>query len=234
MKMKTTRKALFAVGAALVIGMVQGFPVSNGPIVLGEWNSSFSRGMAYANEYKVPMLVFWGNVGCGNCGNLRRSCNLDNFVEWQTKRQIVMVFDETPGSSAKSFAKNPSGQFPYMAVYWPKEDGSATTNRFSGLAGSMPAPSKNEDGSPRSLAMQLAASVDMFIEGYISSDFTGGAFVADEIEGNRLEAIAGETKWVDVPLRRSLVQATTAAEADCSRAVKAVPTRMPSRGLDRD
>lgn len=212
--MKTTRKTLFAVGAALVIGMVQGFPVSNGPIVLGEWNSSFSRGMAYANEYKVPMLVFWGNVGCGNCGNLRRSCNLDNFVEWQTKRQIVMVFDETPGSSAKSFAKNPSGLFPYMAVYWPKEDGSATTNRFSGLAGSMPAPSENEDGSPRSLAMQLAASVDMFIEGYISSDFTGGAFVADEIEGNRLEAIAGETKWVDVPLRRSLVQATTAAEAD--------------------
>ena len=211
---KTKRKMFIVAGVVFSVTAGFGFPVSNGPIVPGEWNSSFSRGMAYANEYKVPMLVFWSSVGCGNCGNMRRSCNLDDFVEWQTQRQIVMIFDETPGSSAKSFAKNPSGKFPYMAVYWPKEDGTATTNRFSGLAASMPAPQRDENGNVRSLAMQLAASVDMFIEGYSSGDFAGGSFVADEYEGNRLEAVAGETKWVDVPLARSLVQATKAAEAD--------------------
>jgi len=208
------RNSVLLVAAMSAAHFAFGLNVSSGPIVLGEWNSSFSRGMDYANEYHVPMLVFWGNVGCGNCGNMRRSCATDEFKAWQADRQIVMIFDETPGSSAKAFAKNSSGQYPYMAVYWLREDGTATTNRFSGLRGSMPASSVDEKGNQRSLAMQLAASVDMFIEGYKVTDFKGGEFLVPEYEGNRLEAVADETTWVDVPLTRQLVDATIAAEAD--------------------
>lgn len=203
---------LFAVG--LLGSAALAMDVHTGPIVLGEWNSSFSKGKEYAETYKVPMLLFWGNPGCGNCGMAQRYCALPAFVEWQTRRKLVMVFDEG-GSAAKAFASNPSGAFPYMCVYWPKLDGTVTKNCFSGLSASFPV-QKDADGGTLDWVGKMTASVDLYTADYQPTDFKGGSFKVGVSDGNRLEAIPGKTTYVDVPLERSFVDATEEAMATFS------------------
>lgn len=199
--MKSKPRVFLALLCGLLAGVVQSanLQASSGDIVLGEWNSSFNKGLAYAQKNYVPMLLFWANPGCANCAALETACTSKWFRDWQANRRIVMVFTEG-GSEAREFARNPSGNYPYICVCWEKSDGTASTNRFSGIAGQMPV--KSTSAQPLTLEQQLAYSVDSFISDYEGGMYTGGHFKVTGSEGDRHEVLTTTTR-LRVPLVRT-------------------------------
>ena len=120
--------ALAAVGLCRPLGAVEIENASSGAIVPGEWNTNFSAAKAYAEQNKIPMLLVWSSPGCAQCNKLKTACNTDTFVAWRKAKQIVLVISEGDGTS-KAFAKNSSGKFPYVRLYWPA--GGLADVRFS-------------------------------------------------------------------------------------------------------
>lgn len=109
--------------------------VSSGSVVPGEWNSNFSACKSYAESNGMPMLVFWSNPGCAQCNKMKTACNTSTFVEWRKSKGIVMMFSEGD-PSVKAFAKNSSGKFPYMRLYWPA---GGVDVKFTGRSGTIQA-----------------------------------------------------------------------------------------------
>lgn len=130
--------------------------VSNGPIKLGEWNSNFAAGKAYAEANGVPLFVFWSNPGCAKCNKMKTACNLADFVAWRQQQNIVFIISEGD-ATVKSFAKNSSGHFPYMRLYWPAK---GVDERFSGRAGEIP-------GSGSTLQGQLMSALEKLTAGAV-------------------------------------------------------------------
>ena len=108
---------------------------SSGPVVPGEWNTNFTAAKTYAEQNGIPLLLFWSNPGCAQCNKMKTACNTSTFVNWRKAKQIVLVISEGDATS-KAFAKNSSGKYPYMRVYWPA--GSVDV-RFSGRSAMIPA-----------------------------------------------------------------------------------------------
>lgn len=186
----------------------------------GKWTSDFAAAKAYADTYNVPMLLFVGSEECGYC-SLMKSTGLaaSTFTSWASSHNIVMVFVEYASTSALaadqkstqvSFVMNSSGLLPLMATYWKKSDGTTLHNKFPGRQSKMP--SKN--GS--TCAAQLVASLDLNFgswDGKLPSnepDYAGGFFtITGSAAAHRLEAVAGRTTYVDVPLYRTAKTAAT-------------------------
>ena len=143
------KKALIT-AASLLVSVVafaeNVWTVSDGDIVLGQWNSNFTAGKAYAEANNIPMVIFWGNEGCGYCGLLRKAMIKDDFIAWSAKRQLVMIAVEGKGKGVDGdsdyecwkFVKNQSGLFPYCCIYWPKAGGDSVEVRFTGRSNKIP------------------------------------------------------------------------------------------------
>ena len=134
-KIMLTVLALVAFGLCRPLQAVNIEGASSGAIVPGEWNTNFTAAKAYAEQNRIPLLILWSNAGCSQCNKMKTACNTSTFVDWRRKKQIVLVISENDASS-KSFAKNGSGKFPYMRLYWPA--GSVDV-RFTGRSSSIPA-----------------------------------------------------------------------------------------------
>jgi hypothetical protein len=192
---------LFAGGRA--VGSVEGQldkPASSGPVVLGEWNTSFSACYAYATANDIPLLVFWSVSGCHYCNNMIAGFNTSEFTTWQANQKIVMCYIHAASGSkdmdAKNFTRNSSGNYPYVRIYWPKGN---VDVKFSGRSGVMTVKSG-------SLAGQFTASVDKALAGYSpvpAYTYAGGMFLVPGTETSRLEAEAGVTTFVNIPLVRT-------------------------------
>ena len=143
-------------------------PASTGELKLGEWNRNFNGGLAIADSFHVPMVVFYGGLSCGKCEMLQRACLTEEFLAWQNANKMVMIFttDNLYGN-AISFAQ-PVGSdgFPFVAVYWHREGENAPSKNsqyykaFCGRDGEMLA-------TGGSLASQLLRSIAMVTEGYV-------------------------------------------------------------------
>ncbi len=182
------------IGTTLMAVALFAFSCAAEVVTPGEWTSDFNSAKSMADTSHVPMLVFWGNPGCPFCKRMKSAMDADEFIAWQADRKIIMV--EVDGDlSVKAFVKNSTGQFPYMCVYWNKEDGQVVKTLFSGRSGKMPATSGT-------LARQLIDSVEMDIADYSSSKYNGGTFVVGNAANSRLESEIGLTEHVDVPLTR--------------------------------
>ena len=181
--------------------------VIDGDIEPGVWTRQFTKAKAYADENHVPMVVFWGNDGCGYCKTAETDMSASSFVSWQKQSGYVFVFavkssshgpgtgDDKEASEAKKIAKDPSGNFPYIGVYWLKEDGKSPFKKtMSGRAGAMVVKSGD-------LGNQLMKSIDNYLGEYKPN--AGGSFALDGVEtdGNRFEVKVGATK-VAIPLTR--------------------------------
>ena len=87
----------------------------------GVWTADFAGAKARADAEGIPLLIFWGNPGCGYCNRMKAAFETDEFKEWQSARGILMVKSEA-NSTVKKFARgegdneNKSGKFPYMCV----------------------------------------------------------------------------------------------------------------------
>lgn len=99
---------------------------SKGAVVRGEWTSQLNKAMKQAEAENVPVLVFWANHGCGHCAATEVELCTKTFTNWMKKQQIYMVFacGGYPGPAkneadvAKEVARDGSGEFPYVGVYW--------------------------------------------------------------------------------------------------------------------
>lgn len=140
--------------------------VSSGAVVPGVWNSNFNACKKYADDNKTPLLLLWSNPGCPKCNKLKTACNTAEFKAWMAKKKIVMAVSEGD-LTVKAFAKNSSGHFPYMRLYWPA--GGADV-RFSGRSGEMPVTSG-------SLQAQLMNSVDRYTSAWNPDNAGGGGSV---------------------------------------------------------
>ena len=194
--------SLSASGIGVVEKIIQ---ASTGPVRLGEWNERFSEGLEIANEQNIPMLVFFGGLSCGVCEMLQRACITDEFIEWQNRKKIVMIFNtDTLYGNSRKFAI-PEGEgaiksFPFIGIYWNRygeapEKNTQYYRSFCGREGVMPC-------TGGSLASQLIRSCELVMGEY---PYAGGEFVVSASSGQRLEVESGyaSDRRVSVPLTRA-------------------------------
>lgn len=131
-KIKSIALFLGAMAMSLAVHAIDLENVSSGAVVLGEWNSNFSACKAMADSKGIPMLLFWSSPGCAKCNKLKKGCNENSqFVQYRKSLGIIMAFSEGDGTS-KAFARNPSGHYPYLRIYWPA---GGVDVKFSGRMG---------------------------------------------------------------------------------------------------
>ena len=187
---------------ALSIGDDNYVPIepSSGPVVPGEWNSSIAAGKAYADANNVPMLAIYGTKYCTHCHAIQSACNTDDFKAWAAEKKIVMVFGMD--NETKKFCKpDDSVSLPFVAIYWQKPDDASVYVRFTGMLGDMP----SEEGN--TIAAQLINSCNMYLGDYPEVDASGRLAFTATYPRARLEAEAGKTLYVDVPLERDALAA---------------------------
>ena len=167
-------------------------PVSNGILTLGEWNNNFSGALSVANEYNVPLLVFYGGLSCGKCEELQRACLTDEFLDWQQQHKMLMVFTTNNSlGNASAFSKpQDSTGFPFIAVYW-NRDGVAPERdtelyrTFNGRNGEMLV----KGGS---LADQLIGSIESVVGAY---DFSKEPDISARAEVLYSEPVTTKTRY---------------------------------------
>lgn len=175
---------------------------SKGTVVRGEWTSQLDKTMKQAASENVPVLVFWANNGCGHCAATEVELCTKTFTSWQKKTQIYMVFacGGYPGPAkneadvAKEVARDKSGEFPYVGVYW----GTGASKTYKGKSyNNKPMGTFTGNGLD---AATFIKKVEALIKGYTPA--IGGWFAfTDESEGNRYEADSS-TKKVVLKMKR--------------------------------
>ena len=197
-------RRVFGLAAALFFAVLESgaITISNGAIQRGVWNSRFTAAKEYAENRYLPMLVYWGGDRCSYCHELSDNCSEPDFLAWQANRKLVMVHctgtASADASAAMKFAENSSpGLWPFICVYWPKADGTTVIQKFSGRNAQMLVFKRD-----MSHQEQLMKSVDQVIAGYNPNLYVGGVFTAPGTPKARLEAEAGVTTRLFVPMKR--------------------------------
>ena len=217
MKVWTSFVALAVCAAVSLSSRGASNPMGAQPTVTrGAWCSDFTSSKAYADENNIPMVVFWANPGCSQCEKLEAACKKAEFTDWMASRQLVMVFGYGASGAdmkaCKAFAKS-GKEYPFVAVYWKANTaGEGVLERFTGRSG------KFGHGTTSSQALweQFAGAVDNILADWKPTPDdpepepeppvairAGGAFLVPDVAGSRLEAIAGVTASVEVPLVRT-------------------------------
>lgn len=129
--------------------------VSSGAVVPGEWNSNFEACKTMAESKGIPMLVFWSSPGCAKCNKMKKALNGGAFVQWRQERRIILMFAEGD-VKVKAFAKNSSGDYPYMRIYWPA---GGVDEKFTGRAGRI-------GGAGSTVDEQLISKLNSLLQGW--------------------------------------------------------------------
>lgn len=136
---------LVATCAGVILGASGAYAgyISTQPTVEpGKWTSDYDGAKAYAEKNNIPMIVFWANVGCGNCEKIEKEMNnSEDFQSWKDQLKVLMVFVESNSTVKKwikANARTKISKYPYMAVYWPKNAaGEEVLEGFSAYKGEM-------------------------------------------------------------------------------------------------
>lgn len=165
------------------------------------WESDFAAATNLAVTARRPLVLVWGNIGCSHCAALEDDLAASAFTQWKADKEYVFCFvlgkngkDPGGGTAAREFAATAGGtkrndlpSYPYVCLYWPKGGGAVAASSFTTES-----------------AAAVSASADKLFDGYVPApEYLGGdlAFTG-EYANARLEAEAGFTEWVDVPLAR--------------------------------
>ena len=208
----------------LELQAIEGWPIeTTSEATKGAWMENFAMATNLAFKTKTPMIMFWANSQCEYCERLENAINSDEFKAWQAAHPDYIynfVFasggvDQDPNadSGAMEFAWSANGTitplnlYPFVCLYWPKADGTMFAASRVGRAGLM------DEASYRA-GKPLVEEFEAFIETQFSEyspeqsipEYVGGelAFSA-EYDNARLEAEVGNTKYVNIPLRRDVV-----------------------------
>ncbi len=226
--MNTIKKGLvaFAIAVSAIVAIRAVPPVTSTTVTPGVWCTDFDAALAYAEKNNLPVLAFWGESGCGYCKTLmNQGIDTDKFREWQKKRTPVMIWYHGANKTTpyKNWIRNPaSGEWPYVKIYWKKPDGSKVEIFFAGRDGKMPVkggdtstaaavskwitlatPGQIGGGKPN-LNEQLIASFEKYCSSWTMQEaYSGGYFSVTNLPNSRLEAVAGKTSFVNIPLYRA-------------------------------
>lgn len=170
MKTKKIMQVLIATVAVLfgVRWAYAGYISTQTAVEPGKWTSDYDAALAYAERNNTPMVVFWANVGCGNCEKIEKEMNNDtDFQNWKSELGALMVFVES-NSKVKKWIKDNArtkiSKFPYMAVYWPKNAlGEKVLEGFSAYKGEMSLYGAN---SKDSNVKQIMDTVNNLLKGW--------------------------------------------------------------------
>ena len=176
---------------------------SKGAVVRGEWTSQLDKAMKQAASEDVPIMVFWANDGCSHCAAVEVEMCTKTFTNWQKQYQIYMVltcggYSGPAGKEeevAKEVARDGSGEYPYIAVYW------GTGKKVSYLDKSYYNKQRGTFTGNGLDARAFIKEVESLLKGYTPA--VGGWFeLTDASDGNRYEAEAS-TKKVSLKMTRS-------------------------------
>lgn len=205
------RKLFLAVFAALVAFWAQAIVVveiehDTSGCRPGYWTSDFAAAKAMADAQNIPLLSFWGYENCAHCAKTKSNgLDSDKFKAWVAKKPIILVYTEATDATrslktdVKIFTRgdNPSSDYPFMRCYWKKADGTLVSKCFSGNKGQFPY-------TTGILEDQLVGTLDMYFGSWTpTASYNGGYFSVTNRPKARLEAVAGVTKYVDIPLYRT-------------------------------
>lgn len=191
--------ALVAMGMTAAFGM----NVQEKGVEVGVWTSDWAAAKALASSAHIPMVVFWGNFDCHVCEATEEAISANNVVQWQKERDYIFVFaegtDTATTAEVKKFCKTANGKgkklsdFPYVCLWWEKEDGTTVAVNFSGTDDGMP-------GAGANLAEKFMNSVEASFSSYTGREMA--YFAVSGAAKDRLEAVKGVTTQVYVPMKR--------------------------------
>ena len=177
------------------------YPISDGPIVPGEWNSNYRAAYQYAIDNNIPFIAIVSKypAQCHFCSMFHDKWTCDEFLQWAKERKPVLgaFYTKSPDGTDSSWVDWVAGKagaagsvsgFPMIRIYWQKSDGTVVWDRFMGRQSSI----GDVDGDKSSgTVMDFIARLEKTMGSYSSTTYTGGSFELDETEGNRLEAEDG-------------------------------------------
>ena len=214
-----------AIAALLVAGtatLCKALPVTvSTEVGTGFWMNNFTDATNLAHAASAPLVLFWANQGCTECGKLENAVNTDTFKAWQAAHadyiycyvQGVNSKDVAPNAGANviKFARSAAGtlaaskylsQYPFICLYWPQPTGKPKVTSFVGRTGKMLV-----SATGRTLEQELEDSISKFFAAYSPSIELG--FRCGDTAGtlgleNRTDRLEAEpaTQYVDVPLFR--------------------------------
>lgn len=206
---------------------VSALQISNGEIILGEWNSNYIEGIKYAEQHNSPViLVSSGGILCDYCNKFKTAVDTDDFKQWVAERKYVLILSTARELEYmtvqlhKDFAKSDFAKklwaseatdviysslygnmsqtvYPTVCVFWPRGKSSRYLSNFTARSTEL----KNVPGA--NLAQKVTKKIDLLI----AEAYTGGTFKP----GLVLESEAGRENTVLVPLARNAASVNVAA-----------------------
>lgn len=135
--MKIASKSLAALLSGVALSLVTctaaAYPTTGDLNDLTKWHTNFALSKAYAEEHHIPMVYIWSSAGCSICTKLEKALTQnEDALAWQRNAGYMLLVVKDVEGEAKNFAANPSRDWPYVCVYWLKEDGTTITRKFTG------------------------------------------------------------------------------------------------------
>ena len=160
----------------------------------GVWCGNYQAAKSYAETNAIPLVLVWGNEGCTHCAALTSALSTAEALQWAGGQNAVFCFvegqkhyDVSPNYGAKEFAQAAGGLSPSSPTDYPF------------VCFYMAGDKANTYGGIEQFAV-FKSSYELFRS---SLKKTGAYFPFGDTENDRLEAVIGETEWVDVPVVRS-------------------------------
>ncbi len=224
--MSTTKRNMLVLMAGLWAfagwaGITKDFVKSRLPasadVVLGRWHSSHSKCLSYAKKHNVPYIAVWSNGdACGHCQTFEKACNDSAFKKWMAESGCVFHFAHSGDSFGKSsgatykFCYKSQRLYPLVRVYWYVNGKKKVDLATDG---------DTVDGT-KSQGSKCVSWFKKKLSGYKytpvtpTPKYTGGEFGVSDEPGARLEAEAGVTTEVTLPLTRTNVTAQTSVSTN--------------------
>ena len=230
------RKLLTSCLAALGVSVANAADVdySTGEVKLGEWNTNFDKAKAYADANNIPLIAYWGESTCAWCSQMiNNGLRDEEFTKYQKARKLVMVYYHGANKVTdykQWIMKNAGSDWPFMAIYWKKPDGTTVEKHFTGRTSRMISSSEAKNATivantakwitlndskqitinKYTVYEELIALVEKYIHDYGAvSAYKGGTFCDGTGSSNTLEvAVSSAGKVLTTNLTFRLARTT--------------------------
>ena len=174
-------------------------------VVPGRWHAGYSKCLDYAKKNKVPLIAVWSNGdACGHCVIFETVVNRAAFKKWMAESGCVFYFiysgdhgDGDVGSKVFHWCrKNKNTAYPFVRIYWPAGGVDIAT-----VGDTVDGVDSSSKGTTKAINY-FKSKLKNFKPVAPTPAYTGGGFNFPDSEQARIEAEAGVTTSVTLPLSR--------------------------------